>query len=92
MRDGIDQGPAECRPGFGQTVDRVHYLCPCPLVQCADPGQARVGELINEDTDLIIAHSLGSIVGWESCHRYKGNLPMLLTIGSPLGLGSVLYP
>lgn len=54
--------------------------------------QARVEELHDENTDLIIAHSLGSIVGWEVCHRYKGALPMLLTIGSPLGLDSIVYP
>lgn len=54
--------------------------------------QARVEELVDRNTDLIIAHSLGSIVGWEVCHRYKGTLPMLLTIGSPLGLDSIVYP
>lgn len=54
--------------------------------------QTRVEELVDRDTDLIIAHSLGSIVGWEVCHRYRGTLPMLLTIGSPLGLDSIVYP
>lgn len=54
--------------------------------------QARVEELLDKNTELIIAHSLGSIVGWEAYHRYKGTLPMLLTIGSPLGLDSIVYP
>jgi hypothetical protein len=54
--------------------------------------QGRVEELLGQDTDLIIAHSLGSVVGWEVCHGYKGVLPMLLTIGSPLGLDTIVYP
>ena len=67
----------------------ARYLTEEPL---REKIQARVEELLDRDTDLIIAHSLGSIVGWEACHRYKGTLPMLLTIGSPLGLNSIVYP
>jgi len=54
--------------------------------------QARVQGLIADDTRLVIAHSLGSIVGWESCQRNANKLPMLITIGSPLGLDTVVYP
>lgn len=54
--------------------------------------QNRLNEQITEDTCLIIGHSLGSIVAWETCHTNKRHLPMLLTIGSPLGLDSVVYP
>jgi hypothetical protein len=54
--------------------------------------QARVSELLGPDTDLVIAHSLGSVVGWEVLSRYESTVPMLLTIGSPLGLNTVVYP
>jgi hypothetical protein len=54
--------------------------------------QTRAENLISEDTSLVIAHSLGSIVGWETCQRGKRLLPMLITIGSPLGLDTVVYP
>lgn len=70
-------------------IQVARYLTEEPL---REKIQARVEELLDESTDLIVAHSLGSIVGWEVCHRYKDALPMLLTIGSPLGLDSVVYP
>jgi hypothetical protein len=70
-------------------IQVARYLTEDPL---REKIQARVEELLDTDTDLIIAHSLGSIVGWEVCHRYKDTLPMLLTIGSPLGLDGIIYP
>lgn len=70
-------------------IQVARYLTEEPL---REKIQARVEELLDKNTDLIIAHSLGSIVGWEACHRYKGTLPMLLTTGSPLGLDSIVYP
>ena len=79
--------------GFAQRartdlIQVARYLTEEPL---RGKIQARVDNLLDENTDLIIAHSLGSIAGWEICHRYKGALPMLLTIGSPLGLDSIIY-
>ena len=70
-------------------VQVARYLTEDPL---REKIQARVEELLDRNSDLIIAHSLGSIVGWEASHRHKSALPMLLTIGSPLGLDSIVYP
>jgi hypothetical protein len=62
----------------------------------ADPAlreqvQGLVADLIDDETRLIIGHSLGSVVAWEACHRLAQPLPMLITLGSPLGLGGVVY-
>jgi hypothetical protein len=54
--------------------------------------QARVLELIDEGTILLVAHSLGSVIAWEACRSLEQSLPMLLTIGSPLGLDTIIYP
>ena len=70
-------------------VQVARYLTEDPL---REKIQARVEELLDRNSDLIIAHSLGSIVGWEAGHGHKSALPMLLTIGSPLGLDSIVYP
>lgn len=40
----------------------------------------------------MVAHSLGSVVAWEACQRITGRLPTLITIGSPLGLDTIIYP
>ena len=55
-------------------------------------AQARVVALLGEDTKLVIGHSLGSVVAWEACQALDRPLPVLVTLGSPLGLDTVVYP
>jgi hypothetical protein len=54
--------------------------------------QARVAALLDDDTHLVIGHSLGSVVAWEACWALGQPLPLLVTLGSPLGLDNVVYP
>ncbi len=61
-------------------------------------AQDQVLQWIGPDTRLVIGHSLGSVVAYESVHRaYEaGHLPTdrsltLITLGSPLGLQGVVY-
>lgn len=54
--------------------------------------QARVTALLDDNTQLVIGHSLGSVAAWEACQALERPLPMLVTLGSPLGLDSVVYP
>lgn len=53
--------------------------------------QRRVSALIDEDTKVIIGHSLGSVVAYEAAHQLERPLPLLLTLGSPLGLQTIVY-
>ncbi len=55
-------------------------------------AQARVAALLGEDTQLVIGHSLGSVLAWEACQALDRPLPVLVTLGSPLGLDTVVYP
>lgn len=55
-------------------------------------AQARVAALLDEDTRLVIGHSLGSVLAWEACQVLDRPLPVLVTLGSPLGLDNVVYP
>ncbi|RDD85884.1 alpha/beta fold hydrolase [Streptomyces parvulus] len=41
---------------------------------------------------VIIAHSLGSIVALEALHQHRGAVPLLVTIGSPIGMRTVVLP
>lgn len=52
---------------------------------------ARVTDLVDEDTAVLLGHSLGSVVAYEAAHRLDRPLPLLLTLGSPLGLRTVVY-
>lgn len=52
----------------------------------------RVGALVNERTQVVPGHSLGSLVAREVCHRLTAPLPLLVTLGSPLESGTVVLP
>jgi hypothetical protein len=53
--------------------------------------QDRVAEHLGPDTRVLIGHSLGSVVAFEAAHRMGRPLPLLITLGSPLGLRNVVY-
>jgi hypothetical protein len=53
--------------------------------------QRRVAALIDDDTKVLLGHSLGSVIAYEAAHRLERPLPLLMTLGSPLGLRSVIY-
>ncbi len=53
-------------------------------------AQDRVLTLIDNDTRLVIGHSLGSVVAYEALHR-TDHPTALLTLGSPLGLRTIVY-
>jgi hypothetical protein len=55
--------------------------------------QKTVASCIKPETKVIIAHSLGSVVAYEILHMLdkKMRLPLLVTLGSPLGLRNVIY-
>jgi hypothetical protein len=48
-------------------------------------------DLTGRDTKVIIGHSLGSVVAYEAVHLMDPPLPLLVTIGSPLGLETIVY-
>lgn len=53
--------------------------------------QARVAEHLDADTVALIGHSLGSVVAYEAAHRHARPLPVLITLGSPLGIRNIVY-
>jgi pimeloyl-ACP methyl ester carboxylesterase len=53
--------------------------------------QQRIAAHVGPETVAIIGHSLGSVAAFQAAHRLQRDLPLLLTLGSPLGLRSVVY-
>jgi hypothetical protein len=51
----------------------------------------QVAGLLDADTQVVVGHSLGSVVAYEASHRLGRPLPLLVTLGSPLGLRRVVY-
>jgi pimeloyl-ACP methyl ester carboxylesterase len=56
-------------------------------------GAARrtVLDLTGPETKVVIGHSLGSVVAYEAAHYIHRSLPLLVTLGSPLGLHTIVY-
>jgi hypothetical protein len=52
---------------------------------------ARVHALLTPGTQVLIGHSLGSVVAFEAAQMLDHPLPLLITIGCPLGLHTVVY-
>lgn len=70
-------------------VQVVRYLTDDVL---RDEVQSRATSLVGDDTRIVISHSLGSVVGWEACQILQRTIPTFITLGSPLGLDTVIYP
>ncbi|MEU4236872.1 hypothetical protein [Actinoplanes sp. NPDC026619] len=52
----------------------------------------RLHDALDREPDVVIAHSLGSVVAWEALHEHPGRLPLLVTLGSPLAMRTVVWP
>jgi len=50
-----------------------------------------VFKLIGPETKVLIGHSLGSVIAYEAAHHIERPLPLLLTMGSPLGMQTIIY-
>jgi hypothetical protein len=54
-------------------------------------ARARVADQIREDTRVVVAHSLGSVVAYEAlCARPGHRVRALVTVGSPLGIPNLI--
>jgi len=56
-----------------------------------DAVLAAVAGVVDAETKIIIGHSLGSVIAYEAAHCLSHQLPLLLTLGSPLGLQTIVY-
>jgi hypothetical protein len=64
------------------------YLTDPEIRQAA---QQRVLSLVDVDTKVVIAHSLGTVVAFEALHRVDHPIPLLITLGSPLGMRTLIH-
>lgn len=53
----------------------------------------RIRSFLDENRPtVVIAHSLGSVVALEALHQHRGPIPLLVTVGSPIGMRTVVRP
>ena len=59
-------------------------------LRCA--ARARVSALIGPETQVVVGHSLGSVVAYEALCAMPGHrVRALVTLGSPLGIGNLVF-
>jgi len=86
-------GGADALPAIEQamgmaTVERIEYLAG---LLATDPGiedavVARVVDRLTDDTEIVVAHSLGTVVTTAALRRNPDRrIRLLVTLGSPLG-------
>ncbi len=57
-----------------------------------ETAQARLRTCLTDDTRVVVAHSLGSVVAYETlAARSDGHSVTLVTLGSPLGMAPVVF-
>jgi hypothetical protein len=55
-------------------------------------ARERVAICVEPDTKIIIAHSLGSVVAYETlCEHPEWQIPLFITLGSPLGIANFFF-
>ncbi|MCF1650416.1 hypothetical protein [Streptomyces indiaensis] len=55
-------------------------------------ARSRVIEAIGQDTQVVVAHSLGSVVAYEALCAWPGHrVRALITLGSPLGIPNLMF-
>jgi len=55
--------------------------------------RARVAtELDPEGPTVVVAHSLGTVVAFETLHAHSAHVPLFVTLGSPLGMRTAVRP
>jgi hypothetical protein len=66
---------------------------PDPAGQTLDARiRAAVAASIGPDPAVVIAHSLGTVVGFEALHEPGARVPLFVTLGSPLAMRAVVWP
>ena len=75
---------------YDRTIDMVTIMTKDPTVR--DRGRARLLEAIQPDTEVLIAHSLGTIVSYQTLAANPGiEVDTFITLGSPLG-SDMVFP
>ncbi|MEU1454966.1 alpha/beta hydrolase [Streptomyces avermitilis] len=55
--------------------------------------RTRVTECLDrEGPTVVVAHSLGTVVALETLHAHRAPVPLLITLGSPLGIRTAVQP
>jgi pimeloyl-ACP methyl ester carboxylesterase len=88
LGDALGQAASEA--AFDRTIDMITVMQTRP--DLGDTVGARLDAVIDDETRIVVGHSLGSVISYRQLRRHpEWGVPNLLTIGSPLG-ASTIFP
>jgi len=75
------------------------YMANAPIPRVTDTArpnvydeiQSRFREWLNWNPDIVIGHSLGSVIAYEGLCQSQRRVPALLSVGSPIGVPDLIY-
>lgn len=75
------------------------YMANAPTAQLEENAEAsvydqiqyRFGQALGRKPDIVIGHSLGSVIAYEGLLQSGAKVPVLLTVGSPIGVPHLIY-
>ncbi|MEU3992010.1 alpha/beta hydrolase [Streptomyces platensis] len=73
------------------------YLARCDADGSGLSLDRRIRDLVAKDLNpsgptIVVAHSLGTVVTFEALHEHTGVVPLLVTLGSPIGMRTAVGP
>ncbi|MFI6567415.1 hypothetical protein [Streptomyces sp. NPDC050534] len=54
--------------------------------------RGRVSQALGDGPTVVVAHSLGTVVTWETLHGYAHDAPLFTTLGSPISMRASVWP
>ncbi|MBT2450812.1 hypothetical protein J7F03_27815 [Streptomyces sp. ISL-43] len=54
--------------------------------------RARVCDALGDGPSVVVAHSLGTVVAMEALHEFTGEVPLFVTLGSPISMRAAVWP
>ncbi|MER5386443.1 hypothetical protein ABT040_40465 [Streptomyces sp. NPDC002688] len=52
----------------------------------------RLAHALGDGPAVVIAHSLGTVVAWETLHDHVHDVPLFTTLGSPISMRTAVWP
>ncbi|MFG2602284.1 hypothetical protein ACGFT2_01770 [Streptomyces sp. NPDC048514] len=93
LANGLDRIPWMTRGGlavagrFNKALTQVGAYLSSPVLR--SKILSRVSAVIDDDTKVVVSHSLGSVVAYEVLRDRSIPIPLFITLGSPLALRAV---
>jgi pimeloyl-ACP methyl ester carboxylesterase len=81
---------------LGDLAQVARYLARREADACGVPIDVRIRERVSQalgsESAVVVAHSLGTVVALEALYSYQGEIPLFVTLGSPIAMRAVVWP